>query len=351
MKPIFIILFLVFSYTNGFSQRVFTHVFWTDIDDFDQVNEEMSKHDLSMLDLRSLPAEHKISDSGVMIWEKKYDRSGRMIEQIKGSDIDRKKIDFSARYKKVSDSVFESIVLFPPGSTIIPNDLFVDSVIKGKKERVNLYKPDKDKNIFIRSLYGISRENTTIYIKRFDIDNKLIDIYYSMGNEKVKAAWNDTVKNEFSTTITNHSIYEKVTLQTTSLYSKTNQLLEETHSEKNLDDDGYSFYKSYYLYDTTNHLTHRITVDANGNISGDEKYFYKGGSLIRYTSGWDLTDEHITEEKQYDSLGNMFFYRYHPQGSSFTNLWRYSIDERGLCIRRENYQNDKLLSVLLYTYK
>jgi hypothetical protein len=178
---------------RSMSQGVVKNILINDIDEYNQRDTFIIKHAFSEIYLYACPANQNIKDSCILYARKKFDNNDNSIEFVKGDDIAKNEIDYTIRYSKISDSVFESTVTYPLNSKRITDEIFTDTIIKGKSQKICLYKKDKNNNIIISSHYKISKDGDIIEIDRYDLDDKFVQIFYPLGNRKPRKQWSDTL--------------------------------------------------------------------------------------------------------------------------------------------------------------
>jgi hypothetical protein len=351
MKQILLIFLFNLFFTIIYSQRIIDNSLLNDIDDYNESDIFMPKLKLSTLELYSCQSNQNSKDSCLLFWIKKYDESGRLIEQIKGNNLDKNEIDFEVKYQKLSDTLFESITKYPKTSQKVPENMFIDTLIKGKKQRICLYKRDREQNIVMRSLYRINSNNDISNIKRFDLDNKLIDIYYPWGSRKPKIEWTDTLVGEYENIITYNAIFEENKYKSINIFDKKKRLIESSYSNSTFAGGSNDVVRKIFVYDEQNHLIIITTVDENNQLISVERYYYKKNILKRYTKSTDISNEFFNEDKHYDDFGNLTYFLSRPSAPENSNVWKYYINEKGLCEKREFYVNNLLQSILIYSYK
>jgi hypothetical protein len=333
------------------SQRIVLNNLLIDIDDCNQVDTDISKNNFSTLNLYLCSSDNGNKDSCVLIWRKKYDKSGQMIEQIKGENLTANRIDFAVRYKKISDALFESILKYPYGSLQIPQNLFRDSVIYGKAIKVGLYKTDNENNIVIRSEYHINSQKEIEVINRYNTAGKLIEIWYPSSNQIPIKEKIDTAVNEYGTIYNYDAEFKDTRVRRIDKYNKNGEISENITYDVGLNIENRGFCQTRFIYDDKGKLVIEIATDENSKLISEKKYYYNKDHLDRYTVDFDISDDYFNEEKRFNDFGNMIYFQQRELNGSNNHIWRYLTDDRGLILQRDFYNNDKLISTLQYKYE
>jgi len=97
-------------------------------------------------------------------------------------------------------------------------------------------------------------------------------------------------------------------------------------------------------------LINRIHFDNNGVLASDERFYYNGSTLVRYTKDDGVLDGWHNDEKIYDDRGYLILQKQKANQTGTSFSWKYVIDSRGLCTKKLYYSNDKMTKCLLYEY-
>jgi hypothetical protein len=334
---------------KGHSQRIFNNVLWNDIDDYNESDTSILKHSKYEIDLYDCPTNQTNKNSCIFYAKQKYDKTGKLIELIKGDNILENRIDYIVIYKKLSDSVFESKVTYPPNSTLIPEEIYIDSIIKGKSKKICLYAKDKNNYITIRSEYKIDANNEIDDIKRYDTKNNLIQIFYPYLKPKRKLT--DSLSTNDRNNITATEIFEKTIVISSTISDKKNRIVESSHISFNLENTYKSGSRNIFVYDDHNQLIKKLTLDEDNEFVAEEKYTYENRVMRHYTRQEKFDDSVMNEEKRFDETGKVVFSQSHPNFSKKIIAWKYYYNERGLSAKDEYYVNGVLNSTRVYEYK
>lgn len=347
-----IVLCLIFSvfYLSGIAQRVVYNYSLNDIDDAnDFMDTATVRHGYHTLDLFSCQG-NLFNDSCFHLASQQYDSAGRLIQLVKGDDLAKKKIDYWIQYKKVSDSSYETLVKYPPGSTMIADLLYLDTVIKDKPQHVSLYKKDKAGNMVVRSLYCVDKHNE-VKIERYDLDNKLQQIFYPVGKREYKAMWTDSVMTNRGKTVTCHTLFPENEFTSGNVYDQNGRLLETFSVNKGLTDLKEEVSRELFIYDTAGNIIKKIALDGNNRFTAEERFYYNNKVVVRYTMDYELSDDDVNEERVWDNNGSLILTRSRPLYSKTETTWKYFFRNDGLRERAELYKNGKFSGAKVFKYK
>ena len=351
MKKLRLILLFELTFSVGFCQYVVNNVRYDDIDDYDQRDSLVAKHKMHLVDCYYFKGMQFIKDSAVLYCSRKYDPSGRLVELVRGRNVGLRQMGYMVKYRKLSDTLYETVCTYPPGSTMIPDDLFVDSVENGAHRRICLYKKDIEQNVYERSQYDVDKQGTLIKIRRYDIDGVLRQVFYPLGQRNPEKEWTDSTLGVFDNAINYHAIFKDSYYKERHVVSKHGHLAEWSYSSKLLSDTSNDFTKRSFVYDQQNRPLITITVDEENHFISEERFSYKNGKLLRYTKSFDLSDSLFNEDQQYDSAGKLLFSQTHHSGSNSVRVSRYQYDPRGFLDREEVYINGKFDYGFAYFYQ
>jgi hypothetical protein len=328
-----IILYLISSvvFLPTIAQRIVFSYSLNDIDDvYDFVDTATLKRGFHILDLYTCQGNSFNKDSCIHYAHQQLDSAGRLIELIKGDDLAKKDIDYWVQYKKLSDSTYETLVKYPPRSKMISDLIFIDTMIKGKFQHLSLYKKDKEGNIVMRSLYYTDKYDET-KIERYDLDNKLQQIFYPVGKRERKAEWVDSVVTDRDKTVRYHTKFPEHEYIWSNVLSKEGRLLETWYVNKGSGSLNEGFSKTMYIYDTAANPIIKILLDENNRFISEERFYYKNKIVMRYTKDENLLDNEVNEEKIYDDNGRLIIARsrlYYSVSEPETT-WKYFFRQDG----------------------
>lgn len=290
-------------------------------------------------------------DSCVLVSQARYDKSGRIIELIKGSDLKTKLIDFIVSYKWFSDTTMESVSRFLPGQTILPDNYYVDTVIKGKQKHMSLFKTDKDGNIYIRSIYLMNPGGGWKEIKRFDLNNKLVEIYFPVGCIQPKQNWTEVTVGDYDSIVTINWAFDNYINRRKVIYSPKGILKEVWDWTKWADRKDSTVPRTVHYYSDIGNLIAKYDIDMDNRILSETKLYYKDKKLIGYTSDHNFNDSLFDEQRRYNSIGQIIFSSECNSYNAECFVYKYFYDDRNLLMRKEYYVNDELIYYQKYDYK
>ncbi len=353
MKKVLGIIILSILFSPVIAQRIVPNLIFKDIDDYNITRTSITKYQFNTIECYWGNVHEFNKDSCVHYSHEYFDSCGNLFELVKGDNLDSNKVDYSVQYKKISDTLYETLVKYPPGSTMIPDTIYTDTTINKKYRRWCLYKKDRNNNIVMRSVYYTKNE-PEIKIERYDLDNKLVQIYYPTGiPTKPQTEWADSTFTEYGKTVTQNktsttgSYYREV-----DIYNKKNQLME--HSDWNKNSWGTKdLVRAIVIYDTAGNLIIRNTIDEDNRLISEEHYYYnKSKILIRYVRNDGFTNIEINEEKIFNDVGKITLYRSKPYYLDTETVWKYFYDDNtGLLSREELYKNGKYKASRFFFYK
>jgi len=352
MKKLFLFTCIILYYTICFSQRVVNNLTLFDIDDsYNEIDSVVLKNNLFAVNAYRCNKGEDSKDSCVLYSKKTYDKSGRLIELTKGDNLTQNNVDYIVSFKKLSDLLFEASVKYPPDSKMIPDDFYIDTVIKRTPKRVCLYKSDKNKYIYVRSVYTLDSNGSLKDIKRYDLDNKLVHVYYPFGDRKPKKEWSDVSVGKQDSTVIHHSIYDENEFTSYNVYSKKGKFIE-ARSVNNTFSNGYSsVIRKIIIYDSEGQPIIRTTVDENNQLVSEERFYYNGNVLVKYTEDDNVNDSILREEKIFNVAGQIVLYKSYNKYSGSITMWKYYYDGKGLLKKDEYFLNEIPQLTRMYSYK
>lgn len=352
MKKLFLFFCTNLCCAICFSQRIVNNTFLYDIDDsYSETDTVLIKNNIFVVKACRSSKTDDSSDSCFFYSQKTYDKSGRLIEWVKGDNLSENKIDFIVSVNRISDYLFEATVKYPLGSKMIPENFYVETLIKRTPKIVCLYKTDKNKNIFVRSVYTLDSNSNLIEIKRYDLGNKLVHIYYPFGSRKPKREWSDVSVSKQDSTVIHHVLYEENEFISHYVYNKKGKMIE-TKEINNTFSNGYnSFLRKIIIYDSDDQPIIRTTMDETNQLVAEERFYYRGKNLVRYTEDVDINDSLLQEEKIFNEFGKLVLYKTYNRYSGSLTEWKFYYDENGLLIK-DKYFLDKVPKLRrMYSYE
>jgi hypothetical protein len=347
MKEVLKFIILTITVLFGlpvFSQRVVNNALIPDIDNYYFYTDTMvAKSNLNTVVCYRCWKKSNGEDSSIFTGETTHDKKGRLTRMIQPG--------FTVNYKWLSDSILESMADYPPGSNMLEY-FYIDTLIKGRTRRVCLYRADKNKHIQVRSVY-VMGSNMWREIKRYDQDNKLVEINYPLGNvvAKEKQYWQETVNGKYDSVVTSNYLYDDYVNRSRKIYSKTGKLKEVWEIGRMLGRSDSSIIRSLRFYDADGRLIVQDDVDLDNQLTAELRIYYKDGKLIRYTSDDNFNDSLFAEQKMYNSAGQIIYASNYNPVSRSNFIYKYLFDDRNLLIRQEFYINDQLQYFQRYDYK
>lgn len=330
-------------------QRLVTNLYLFDIDDYSVIDTAIVRHNYHIRDSYKSSTDSFQIDSCIHYKREQFDSTGKLVELIKGSNLQQVKVDYAIKYKKLSDSLYETIVCYPPGSAEIPEAIYIDTVINKRPQRWCLYKRDKFDNIVMRSLY-YTNHFSGLKIERYDLDNRLIQEYYPYGNRQPKReSWDSTIT-QHQKTVTYQAIYDENQYTSVAISNGKNRVLESYYTNKGAHDRSDEKIRTIYVYDTAGNLIIKTTLNQDNELIEVEQYIYKQAVLIRYTRDTNLSDNDVNEEQVWNESGILILSRYRSQYTGNENTWKYATGKEGLTKRGDRYENGRYQESIFYTY-
>lgn len=333
---------------SGYSQRIVDNKLLFYIDDaYIETDTMVSKINLKTADCYRCIKNDNGDDSCILITKTRYDSAGRIIELIKGNDLDKKQIDFVASYKWLTDTSMESIVKLPTGSTMISGNFDIDTIIKGKKKTICLYKADENKDIYVRSVYSMHGNGFWTEIRRYDLNDKLVEIYFPLGRNVAKRTWTEVAVGKNDSIITQSWDYDSYIIRSKNVYSKKG-VLKEVWSQGQ--EDSFVF-RSVHYYNDNGQLIVKNDIDQDNRLLSEERSFFKDKKLIRYTRDNDFNDSLFAEQVIYNNCGQPAYSSNYNSINGQNFIYKNFYDARHLLVRREYYINEDLQEYLRYEYR
>ncbi len=202
----------------------------------------------------------------------------------------------------------------------------------------------------VRSLYYVDKHDE-VKIERYDLDNKLQQIFYPVGKSEYKAEWTDSVVTSRGKTITYHAVFPENEFTSGSIYDKSGRLLETFFINKGLADLKEEVSRTLFVYDTAGNTIKKIDLDGNNRFISEERYYYNNKDVVRYTMDYDLLDNDVNEERIWNNNGSLILTRSKPLYSDTETTWKYFFRKDGLRERAELYKGGQYLSTKIYKYK
>lgn len=352
MRGLFLFTGLILCCAISFSQKVLSNTFLFDIDvSYNEVDTVLLNNNKFTVNAYRCNKSDGSKESCVLYSQKTYDRSGRLIDWIKGDNLKENKVDFIVRFKKISDLVFEATVKYPPDSKMIPHDFYVDTVIKESPKRICLYKSDRNKYIVVKSVYTLDINSNLIDIKRYDTGNNLVHIYYPFGNRKPKKEWSDVSVSKQDSTVINYILYEENEFISYYVYNKKGKITETKEINNTFNNGDSSLLRKIIIYDSDDQPIIRTTVDETNQLISEERFYYRGKNLVRYTEDGNVNDSILQDEKYFNELGKLVLYKSYNEYSGSLTIWKFYYDDIGL-LKEEEYFLDGILKLTRkYSYE
>jgi hypothetical protein len=278
MKVIFnsiVLIIAILVYRPGYSQRIVSNSLLFYIDDsYVETDTMVSKNNLTIADCYRCLKNTNGDDSCILVSQTAYDKAGRIIELLRGDNLSNKQIDFVVSYKWLSDTTMESIVKYPPSSTMLPESYYIDTLIKGSKRRIYLFKTDKNKDIHVRSVYSMDASGFWKEIKRYDLNNKLVEIYFPMGNNVPKQNWSEMAVSNYDSIITESWDYGDYIIRSKNVYSKKGALKEVWDMTRWSGRSDSSITRSVCYYNENGHLSVKNNIDQDNQLLSEIRLYY-----------------------------------------------------------------------------
>lgn len=341
---------LLFLTLPAFSQRVVANTFFFDVDEPPQRNTGLAKSTFRILKMYSCPDSVFNNNSCNCTKIEYFNDSGEVKRLISGSSIEKGKIDYEIRYTFSGDSFCESLTEFYP-AYIDSVELFkVDSVIKGKARRVEIFPRQKNGRMVVRSVFLFSSKHTLPdEVRRYDTKGILREISYPLGNRIPRKEWTDTLVTDLDSTITFNQIFKENTYNSSTKFSRKGTILESSYTNHTFPD-----YKDYqrtiYMYDDSARLVFKYSLNANNSFINSVTYKYEGKYLVAIHTDNNLFDAVDNEIKKYDIQGNVidWFQRSNYYDKTWRNIYSY---KNGLQSREDYYYNNEYQKSTFFIYE
>lgn len=346
-----LVIIIIIFHSKAFTQRIVENKVINDVDDYNLSDTAIIKHNLHTIDLYSCNGADTTKLNLCTLYSKqRYDSSGKLVELIKGDNIKQDQIDFIVHYKKINDSLFESIAIYPPSSPFI-SDYYFDTVINRTSKKISLYKRDNNNNLLIRSVYKINKDDQVDFINRYDLDNNLVEVYYPYGRKKIKKEWTDTLRTKYQKIIDYHVMYTENNYEQRTVINNDDKIVEWSYFNTSFLDDFKDIQRSVTIYNEQNNPAIKETFDENNRFISEERYYYKGDIMVRYTKDENLADSILNVEKIADNSGRIIMSRSRSNDSQKTTTWKYYFYPVGLNQKMEYYIDNKLVGTRVFRYK
>lgn len=350
MRNLLLLVCLHLFYIESFSQKVVYNILLNDVDEYSSINLLAAKSGFRLLSsYRGVDSVFDINKS-IHYAQQKFDSSGRRIELVKGDNLSLSQISFIISYKKVSDSVYETITRYPKDSKAIPDDFFIDSVINKRATRFCLFGNDKDNFVYVRSVY-YAKNPRYLKILRFDVKNTLKMAYYPHLNKAPNKESRDSALNAMGKIVFIHRTYEAIEQVGMDMYDKNNRVLETSYLDKDVDTYEETGNRSFFAYNHQGNVIMKITTGLNGELFSEERNYFKDTVLVRYTRDNDMTDDDVNEEYLYDEKGQLKSLRYKESHSSNETIWKFHRNNNGIPERDDLFKNGQYQLSKFYQYR
>lgn len=341
----------IFYFQLGLAQRVVNNIIFLDIDgDYNVTDTIISNNRLRNVLCYQCKTDLFNKDSCLLTVRKRYDETGRLIELDNGGGKNENDFSVKISYRKISNVLYESITRYSLSSDVLPTDFYIDTTIKGKVEKVYLYKKDRDNRLYVKSHYILDSSGGLMLIKRYDLDNKLIHLYYPFGNSKPAQQLMETKVNEFDSAVTVKANYTENEVVSKFVYNKKGNICEVTEVNNTYANKKKSIEKKYVLYNFINQPIVRITLNEDNQLVLEERFYYDMGRLRKYTEDNDFQDSLLRVERVYNASGQVTLSKEYNKYNASTMTWKYIYNDKGLLEKEIYYLDDMIEIVRIYKY-
>lgn len=350
-KKSLILIMGIFYFQLGLAQRVVNNIIFPGIDeDYNVTDTIMSNNRLRNALCYQCKTDLFNNDSCFLTTRKHYDEMGRLIELDNGGSKNENDFSVKISYRKISNVLYESIIRYSLSSDVLPTDFYIDTIIKGKVEKVYLCKKDRDNRLYVKSHYILDSSGDLMLIKRYDLDNKLIHLYYPFGNWKPVQQSIETKINEFDSVVTFKSKYPENEIVSTYVYNKKGNICEVKEVNNTYADKRKSIEKKYILYNSINQPIVRATLNKDNQLVSEERFYYDKGRLRKYTEDNDFQDSLLRVERVYNASGQVTFSKEYNKYNANTMTWKYIYNDKGLLEKEMYYLDDIIEIARFYKY-
>lgn len=233
---------------------------------------------------------------------------------------------------------------------MIPDDFYLDTIVKQMPTRVCLYKSDRSKYIIVRSVYSLDSTGGLKDIKRYDLNNRLVHIYYPFGSRKPSKEWSDISVTEQDSTVIHYTLYEENEYISYNVYSKNGKLIEARSVNNTFSNNYSSITRVIIIYDSEGQPIIRTNLDERSQLISEERFYYNGNVLVKYTEDDNVSDSLLREEKIFNLLGQIVSYKSYNKYSGSVIMWKYYYDGKGL-LKKDEYFLDGIHQLTrMYSY-
>lgn len=335
----------------GLAQRVVNNIIFPDIDlDYNVTDTIISNNRLRNVLCYQCKTESFNKDSCFLTARRRYDEMGRLIELDNGGSKNENDFPVKISYRKISNVLYESITRYSLSSDVIPTDFYIDTTIKGKVEKVYLYKIDRDNRLYVKSHYLVDSSGDLMLIKRYDLDNKLIHLYYPFGNSKPAQQSMETKINEFDSVVTFKAKYPENEVVSIFVYNKKGNICEVTDENNTYANNRKSIEKKHTFYNSINQPIVRVTLNDDNQLVSEERFYYDKDRLRKYTKDDDFQDSLLRVERVYNASGQVTFSKEYNKYNAGTMTWKYIYNDKGLLEKEIYYLDDVIEIVRIYKY-
>lgn len=346
-----ILLMGIFYFQLGLAQRVVNNIIFPDIDeDYNVTDTIMSNNRLRNVLCYQCKTDLFNKDSCFLITRKRYDEVGKLVEVDNGGGKNENDFPIKINYRKISNVLYESVTRYSMSSDVLPTDFYIDTTIKGKVEKVYLYKKDRDNRLYVKSHYILDSNGHLMLIKRYNLDNKLIHLYYPFGISKQAQHTMEIKTNEFDSVVTFTAKYPENEVVSTFVYNKKGNICEVTEVNNSYIDKRKSIEKKYILYNSINQPIVKATLNKYNQLVSEERFYYDKGRLRKYTEDNDFQDSLLRVERVYNASGQVTYSKEYNKYNASTMTWKYIYDDKGLLEKELYYLNDIIEIARVYKY-
>ena len=332
------------------AQRVVNNILLFDVDDnYNVIDTLLPKIGLYNILCYQCQSVFFNKDSCILNSRKRYDETGRLVELAKTGKSSQDSFSFEVRFRKVNGGLYEAITRYSLQSDAIPDDFYFDTIIKGRSEKRFLYKKDKNNKLYVRSLYAVNSSGNLV-IKRYDLNGRLVHLYYPYGSRRALKQSSDTAVSEFDSVITRKDSYTENEVMSRIVYNKKGNICEITDVNNTFGNVRKSILKKHFFYNSNDQLKKKVTVDGDNQLISEEQFYYEKNHLVKYTEDDDLDDSVLREERIYDKSARMVLLKNYNKYNGGVMTWEYIYNSNGLLEKEVYCLDNKHVITRVYVY-
>lgn len=282
MKSAFLFALLIFSNSFIHAQKIIEKTSLNNgVDECNVYQKDVVRHRKYVKDEYLEEFDAKMKCTRREYFKSIFDTSGMLISFKKSTLKSFEIFSFHVTFKKVNDTVFESTVTYSPKSIDIPA-IFKDQ-IKSANDSLDypVFLNDSKGFLIIRSVYTLFDDGRIYEIKRYNIKDELVQIWYPIRKYKPRRLDSDTSIGLTGGINRGYTLFfeENKVLVSTEEYGK--RLKSKTIVNTKYSDSAISFLGEAFYYNDDGKCVLKLDTDEKHSLIGMTKYEYKGSFMIR----------------------------------------------------------------------